>query len=674
MNVLDFIATCDNFFESFQTTCQKTNKGYERVFAKAREYISDTSQVHSAKIYLKQKIVILFYQNKIDYAKYIHVIDAIGEAARTELDTEACTANNTDWVQLIKIIIENRHELYSFDSDEYIKRDNKVHTFAQSYLRLKNLGINFNESDNKFLISDDSFNLINNEIDKLCREYGGEELQQSLMERIGRTYNPTTGRFMEYRQVSMGTTEIHAAIPFGYLLAIASKYTGTKGGNNPVIFERLIILVTDIIIIFEIQPYSHFEPLFIEQENLIEFVTRNILYDNFVGIPQTKASYSSSLIQYLYGKYNDSKNKSYEVPIKDVIRVAVAIISIANTKKFTNATIKDIAKKTRMPETKILAAMDNLLSVPAGRVNSTLHFPPSSLDIDHYFKPAIKIGNNYKIFPKSIASLGCLNTVFASIAIPDGKWNNLADSELGHAIEDYLRTAFTRKGINIVFGERVDADTDLEIDLLCETEDSIYIFEMKKKILTRKAQSGDQATIFSDLADSVLASHFQAMRIENILKTKESIELINRNGKHTVVLNNRNVQRISISLSDFGALQDKTVLQRLLSIAISIEISHPDKRENKKLKNWNEISSKLKKLAIENGELNKNKIPFHNSLFMSIPQIIMILDNSKDSEDFFKHIRSFVTMTTGTRDTYTEFLNRLKFITALKTEDLPVHI
>jgi hypothetical protein len=316
--------------------------------------------------------------------------------------------------------------------------------------------------------------------------------------------------------------------------------------------------------------------------------------------------------------------------------------------------------------------MDKLLSKASAAVNSNLQFPPSSLDIDHYFKPAIKVEKGYKIFPKSIASLGCVNTVCTAIAIPNEKWKNSTDSELGYAIEDYLRTAFAAKGIKIFHGERFGCGIDLEVDLLCETDEDIYIFEMKKKGLTRQAQSGNEIMILTDLADSVLASHLQAMRIERELKSTGHLHLTNQDGKQTIYLKNRNIQRISVSHPDFGALQDKTVLQRLLVIALQSHFSHPDKTEDKKLKKWRDYSGKLKELALANGEFEDNGMPFYNSLFMSIPQIIMILENSEDAKEFFKHIKSFIGMTTGSRDTYTEFVNRLTFVSRCEAEGVSI--
>ncbi|CAI3804087.1 hypothetical protein GLGCALEP_03530 [Pseudomonas sp. MM221] len=667
-----FVGICDKYLASCEAAEYRTREGYKEVYEKARQKIGDSGEIFSAVVYLRQKLVILHHQGKLDYTKYIPVLDSIREAARCDVKHDLQIPPKTDWVQLIKIIIENRKELVYFDQQHPLFNEDKLHTFAFSYIRLLSIGVEFSEIDYKFYISEGSNGLINSEIERICREYGGDNLLDSLASCLGRTYNPTTGRFMEYRNLSMGTTEIHAAIPFGYLLAVASKYAGTRGNKSDGLFQRLVNIVGDIVVVYEVQPYSQFEAMHLTEEKLIEFIRNNIFYDNFVGVTQAKASYASSLISLLSARFDGDEYRSYGVSVKDAARVAIALISKSETKKLITVTSKELSQKCNLSEFKVTAVMDGLLSAESGLVNLELKFPPSSLDINHYFKPTIKLGKSYKILPKSIASVACVNTVCAAISHPNGKWDNEKDSRLGYVIEDYLRSEFANKGISITYGERVGGESKLEVDLLCDTDEDLYIFEMKKKGLTRQAQSGDEGQILIDLADSVLASHFQAMRIENSLKTNGSLRLKNKDGEKTILLDNRNVRRISVSLPDFGALQDKTVLQRLLTIAAVSSFKHQDSAEDKKLNKWRKHSEGLKNLAVTNGEFGEGRVPFHNSLFMSIPQIMMVLENSDTPNDFFKHIKSFIGVTTGSRDTYTEFVNRLTFLDRCKAQGLVV--
>lgn len=673
MEILKFISKCDEYFAEHEEAEHRTSKGYEKIYSLARQNISDPKTVLRACTYLRQKMVIMRHQQKLNHEQYFPVLDAIRDAARQDLAQEAPVRPETDWNELLKIIIKNRKELCFFDGPASSPLDERLATFAYSYQRLTSFGVEIIEDDYRFYISEQSYRLIQSEIERLCAVYGGDNMLLALTQRLGKTFNSITGRFMEYRRVSMGTTSVQAALPFGYLFALGVKHAGSKGFNNSSHFEHLLMLISDLIVIFEIQPYSQFEALHLGEDAMLDFVKKNILYDSLVGLPQIKASCAFDLVNLMHEKFSIANYYSHRVKIKDVTRVALALISLSDTKRFTTVTAKQITSKTGIAEFKVKDVVERVLSAASGSTNSELAFPPSSLAIDHYFKPIIKVGNQYRIFPKSIASLGALNAVCKCISSPDGEWSNPKDSALGYAIEDFLREKLMRKGISIIHGVRIGGGVKLESDLICETNDKIYIFEMKKKGLTRQALSGDETKILSDLADSLLATHVQAMRIENVLKNNGSISLANNGDVKTIYLNGRDVTRVSVSLHDFGALQDKTVFQRILTIAVFSEVKHSDKKADEILNKWRKHSAELKRLAGENGELGvKGRMPFHNTLFMSIPQIIMVLENSDTPSDFFKHMTSLVSMTTGSRDTYTEFLNRLHFVAQCKAEGLDI--
>ncbi|MGE6139851.1 hypothetical protein [Aeromonas rivipollensis] len=275
MNVFDFITTCDELFQRFTSISSRTEKGYERVYMKARAQVCDPKLTLAAVSFLRQHLIILHHDKNFNHTKYIPVLDSISESIRFNSGWTSDKPSETNWHQLLSDIIENRGELYLFSHGEN-RIESNLHSFAYSYLRLKSIGVKFIERDYNFYISESSYDLIDEEIDKLARLYGGEHFLNTLSGLIGRTYNTVTGRFMEYRHLSMGNTEVHTAIPFGYLVAIASKYIGTHGSGDSNSFDNLLALVTDLIVIFEIQPYSVYEAMYIENSAIITFIINNI--------------------------------------------------------------------------------------------------------------------------------------------------------------------------------------------------------------------------------------------------------------------------------------------------------------------------------------------------------------------------------------------------------------
>ncbi|MCE4069663.1 MULTISPECIES: hypothetical protein [Pseudomonas] len=664
MDFSRFLSMCDQQFQSGVQINHNSTSAHKEIYKAAGAEIGNIKELQAISLLFLKKIAIAQDNGDIKATKYIPVLKSILEAGRRALDTKPDATHETQWESLIKIIIENSQGLINFKHDKQKELDESFRIFAYAHNRLSNIGVKFVERNHEIYISEESYSLIDREIDALCRSYGGDNLILSISEILGKTYNSVTGRFMEYRHVSMGLTKVSPAIPFGYLIAISSKHIGTKGDRNPASLEKLISVITYLIAVFEIQPHNAYETMYLANEHILEFIYKNVLYDGFVGTAQTKASFASSLIKFTQDKFSDEKYSSHGIKIKDLSRIATALISLSNTKRFANLRLKDIAKKSGLSEHKVALAMDKLLSVAAGESNSELRFPPKSLEIDHYFKPAIKIGKNYKIFPKSIAALGSLNTVFNAISRPNDKWSNPDDSALGYVVEDYVREEFLKKDISFVYGERCDGGVALEADLICETSDAIYIFEMKKKGLTREAQSGNTAKILADLSDSVLASHSQAMGIESALLNSSSLTLQQRDGiQKSISLNDRTVYRISLSLHDFGVLQDKTFLQRVLTFAATTEVSLDDSKKDKELRRWREYSEQIQNFATESGELTGDKgVAFHRSLFMSIPQVMLILDHSNTTEEFFKYIRLLITMTTFSRNTYAEFIHSYEML------------
>lgn len=221
-----------------------------------------------------------------------------------------------------------------------------------------------------------------------------------------------------------------------------------------------------------------------------------------------------------------------------------------------------------------------------------------------------------------------------------------------------MREEFQAKGFKISYGEgrNISDVNGFECDLLLETSKSIIIFEIKKKALTRKAMSGDEVSLLTDLSDSLMFSHMQAMRIERHLQDNDSVDLTHKGEIRTIKLNGRRTKRVSVSLNDFGALQDKIGLQIILRHATDTTLNHPDDKIDKKLQDWRSYTSEIRRLAELNNEYDPNSgMPFYNSFFMSIPQILTMLSDSQNHEDFDSYISLMGSMTYGTRNFYREY-------------------
>lgn len=656
MEISNFIYLCDKYLEAPEVEIESTYKDSKKIYEAASADIGNQALIWEINNHLKKHLMIFNHKNGLNYKKYFPIIEAINEIARCKGESEV-SSEETNWEELIKIVVNNKKSIHFFRENRIHVNESSLNSFAKSYIWLEGIGVKFKEHEREFYISEESHELLARQIDQACKEYGGDGLVEHLSERLGSIYNSTTGRFMEHRYISHMNEDVHVAIPFGYLLAIVSKYAGTKGNKSKEALDKLWNLVISVIVIFEIQPYNPHAAAHVRFEKMIHFIKDNLLYDNFVGIPQLKATYASSFIDFLKKNYENSHSLPSGKDIKDIARVSQAIISISKTRSFVDVNINEISKKSKISRFKVNNVMERFLSVSVGSVNSNLTFPPKSINIDHYFKPAIKIGEKYKLFPKSIASLGCVNSILHSITFSSGKFDKVIDGKLGYLVEDYLRKAFKSKGIKFSHGDRYFGKPDLEVDLLCETDLVIYLFEMKKKVLTRETLSGNDLKIYQDLADSVLHSQSQALRIENALLKNETIHLSYKGSKESISLKGRSVVKISLGLSDFGALNDSIIFSRFLNSVVNTTVKCKNDELDHKLNNWRKYVEIIKNMAQQNGEFEVKASPFFNSLCMSIPQLITILEYSKNDKDFFEYLGLLKSVTTSSRDFYTEFLH-----------------
>jgi len=56
MDCMSFVTICDSFFDSHEVAEYRARNGYEKVYEKARQQISDVGQVLSAVIYLRKSL------------------------------------------------------------------------------------------------------------------------------------------------------------------------------------------------------------------------------------------------------------------------------------------------------------------------------------------------------------------------------------------------------------------------------------------------------------------------------------------------------------------------------------------------------------------------------------------------------------------------------------------
>lgn len=660
MIIEDFIKFCDHAPTLEYDSPPELSQGeYDKAYITIRRHLGNDIDLLSSKLLLlRKKLAIWSIKTKSDATPYLKIFNCLFQSARASIEHEVLP-NEPDWKKAISYVLHYQNVFWAFRQDIKEEFDLKTYEFALAYTKLEDFGILFHEINYELHIRNESHALISNEIHKYCKNIGGKNLLNTLFELLSPEYRAAAGRFLSLRKVKINHESRTADIPYGYLLAVGAQHIGDKGTkNNENHFISLILFCRDLTTIFEIQPYTQWETMFLPADKFINFLQETVWHDNLISFSQIKASHAKLILTRLSKVFIESNLQSNDLTLRDIHRVANALVVLAKDKRATGVTLAAIAAQSKVQMYLVKKIMDTLLAYLPNNVNTKLTFPPLSNDIDYYFKPAISLRDKYYLYPKSICALGAMNSVLHTISFPNKKHSQTNESTLGYELEHLLREQFLIKKFNISFGDsrNVTGEKDFECDLLVETSKAILIFEIKKKGLTRKAMSGEELSLLEDLADSLFFSHMQAMRIEHQLKNNHSIELIHEGKSKTVSLNGRKTKRISVSLNDFGSLQDKIGLQIILRHATDTTLNHPIDKENKKLDDWRMYTSEIRRLAELNKEYDRDSgLPFYNSFFMSIPQILTILSDSENCDEFESRISLMSAMTHGTRNFYQEY-------------------
>ncbi len=229
------------------------------------------------------------------------------------------------------------------------------------------------------------------------------------------------------------------------------------------------------------------------------------------------------------------------------------------------------------------------------------------------------------------------------------------DDKIGMAAEKFVKTALASRGALAGTGHYVTHGEQGQCDAIVETDEHIFFLEVKKKNLRPYAKGGNLATLLNDLAPSLLESQVQIGQHEIRLRRYGELKLSDSGIDYVLKLGGREVERISVSLIEFGSLQDRNLLFQFFEAILQADF------ESKT--SLGRFPSMQKKLRAQQAELTKlgstyTSFRFFNSWFLSIPQLLVLLDGVKTAQDFQSELWRVRHVETGSGDFYCELARR----------------
>jgi hypothetical protein len=646
---------------------QVTNKLYSSIKQVLTiDTSSSVERINKTRLYkLRDELVYRFVLEDEDPSDYLNVFQILNDAGVRDLKFVPSLNRREEWCIAIThcknvIKFSNLHTILP----ENIREEHpKQFDIATSAKMLKELGCKIEIIDSTLTISE-GFETVSEEISKKVKKFGGLFLIKGIFEVLKNTnqYSELFERFFIYRHTSMMSNEITPQIPYGYLLNLAVKFPLreeelTIEQDQKLWRETIELAITFINAAYGVQPYSIWDYHFQSGETVVKFLTEIALWDSMFTINQCRPSVAINIVNQLFSFISDETfRKTVGFTRYQFMEVSSAIHSST-----PNSTLPTIINRSELSQKlKLVTSQDIevVLSFFSHHNAANLNYksPSDYLNIDFPNRPLIKLENGeYVLVNKS----WCSPSYFEALATAFRPGIKNFEGIIGGQLEALLESAFIANGIAFYSGNYYNEEDEGECDFIIESSAIIILLEVKKKVLTRKAKSGEDIKIMLDLSESLIDAQLQAGRTEIILLKNGKISLIKNGVPKIISLNGRKIERVTLTQLEFGALQDRNIAKLFLTSLLthSFAVNSTDLNISEKFialeAKRSELLNQYEILNSLDSEYSHN--PFFNCWFFSLPQLLEIINLSSNNESFCDNLCKTKFMTYNTLDWYLEF-------------------
>lgn len=580
--------------------------------------------------------------------------------------------DDEEWKEIIQIAIDlsnvNGHK-WAENPQFYVREYNEGN--SARYLQEKGFKLNVNNC--QIDLDEKEYFRLAEEIENRVVCLGGYNVAEYIFGLIKPKFNKHQQRYNVIRQrqhVLPDKPNPTPQIPYSYLLNLCVKHFARYNHKNIVNYEtklnELLKLTISFISVLGIQDYSIYADMFIENEDFVNYVYHNILFDSIIGIKQFNPLYISNLIAGMLSPFFEEEyiKNDFKLEIIQLAQIVDFILNKESEKQtFITVAAQEIQKKFPKIQKKTI---DNILHLfcHKGHINTGYNHPLSIHDFGK--KPLIRRKKEeYFLIDRTWCAISFYDAICDQLRKLIGK---SFDEKLGYQLEKYIKDLLSEKGINYNSGFYDDNE---ECDLIIETDTKIIFMEIKKKPLTRKASVGDGVKLFQDITKSLLSSQIQLGKHElKLVSDKEIVLRKFRDKKKSksypediISYKNRMIERISVNAWDYGFLNHRIVTQNVLQFLTYLELHATEPHNNTELNELRKSKNILLKqyealkLAKKHEDLRST---YFDCLFLSLQQLIMILNDSQSKDEFINNLFINKYLTMSTNDFYFEYYQMRK--------------
>jgi len=466
-------------------------------------------------------------------------------------------------------------------------------------------------------------------------------------------------RFHLVRRVSDTAEELPVQRPWGYLLNLAAKHWHCPSAavDESAIIE-LLELSTAYTAIHGVQPYSRYESTFVGAKDLPEFLQRTVIYDSLFGFFQLRVTDASRLYKALLAEKLADKKCVNGVALSDAVRLADTIINkILEDDRPRVISPIQLAKLLNVRPAKVITTLDAVLAHPVGKVNKDYTIPTDASACDFQERPLVKQADgNYVVISPPI----CGPAFVSALLRFGGTGEKNYFEHLGNQAEKAVRVWLSDAGVVWNSGKyrtlHNGSVVEGECDIVVETDDTIFFVESKNKSLRHSSRAGRDDYILADLALGAVHASSQAMRHELLLKENSVLNLDDDGKIYSLEWRDRHIERVAISLPEFGVLQDRLILHSVLDGFLRADFKAISDELKRDFSQVQRISADFRNVCVElvDAGADGSRLFFEN-WYLSFAQLLILLDKVSSNSTFKQQLWKTRNISMGTHDWYHEY-------------------
>jgi hypothetical protein len=469
--------------------------------------------------------------------------------------------------------------------------------------------------------------------------------------------------YLPGRQYGAGLGIREASIPFGFLINLAAGVPFPRSSPTDAIskWKEAIELSHDVVSAMNVEPYSGFAHIGTPTLRLEAALRELALFDHLFQLRQWRLSLTPQfLLEFFAGNHGEVFKERLGWTPPDVANLCRATMHFASPDP--NLITVSALRQAGVEQ----ALLDRMLPHFAhadGTVNALYTSPYAAQKADLMFKPFIRFGPNYLLLPAA-SLMGPAFYEATMFALRQHVSKDAIDALQGNGTERVILSLFRRSGFEPTFiAQKYDlgANGAGDCDLVFESDGDILLVECKAKALTRGSMAGIQGDALLDFAGGVFAAQTQALRHERILRTQGAITFLDGS---RLEWKGRRITRLSITLLDHGALQDRMTFRNLLVGLLGAAFqASPGYGKTEQVQKFNVV---LDKLRFEVAVLDRigQSVPalVFNAASLNVGLLEVILNGAADLEQFRKCISTPLTAMTLNPSYEYHHLREMKFV------------